>query len=164
MLQEKLDKFDRSGLLAEKMVKTFLKKIALDADLDFSIENATAHEDVEKATDFYVHVKRPEHKKIAVQFTVRMSEQSRREKEARIARLGEPVVVVQGGIGASPRQLMTDWASLKSPVKGPMQFIPHANKLSLARAVLEKVLPPDLCEENMAKIEEALKKEEASLS
>lgn len=86
-----------TGLLAEKMVKGYLKQLSYDLDdADFDVINADAHQDVDQKMDFIVKRKRHERgveveetaaiERVGVQFTTNMSEETLRHKEWQLNR------------------------------------------------------------------------------
>ena len=48
---------EQQGIIAEKMVKNFLKKLSMDTDADFEIIDADVYQDVEQKVDFIIHRK-----------------------------------------------------------------------------------------------------------
>lgn len=84
---------EQQGIIAEKMVKNFLKKLSIDTNADFEIIDANAFQDVEQKVDFIVHRKsvdrargaqvvESEHANdIGIQFTTNTSKTEYKEKQ-----------------------------------------------------------------------------------
>ncbi len=88
------------GIVAEKMVRTFLEKLTYDyPELDFRVERADTFQDVEEKIDFLIHRKShtravdvdvPEKHAEGVQFTINPKAEVAQHKREQIARvLGE---------------------------------------------------------------------------
>tara|TARA_B100001971_G_C18113634_1_gene495592 strand:- start:251 stop:1015 length:765 start_codon:yes stop_codon:yes gene_type:complete len=50
--------YDPTGIIAEKMVKNFLKKLTYDSDVNFRLIEADVFQDVEQKVDFIIHRKK----------------------------------------------------------------------------------------------------------
>lgn len=83
------------GILAEKMLVSFLTKQMHDGDLKFTVERADAHDDIEYKIDFVVtvsdrrrgvHVHEPEHR-IGIQFTLNKGAIERKQEQ--VAKAGK---------------------------------------------------------------------------
>ncbi len=89
---------EQQGIIAEKMVKNFLKKLSMDTDADFEIIDADVYQDVEQKVDFIIHRKNKDKNKgakvqesetvtvptfedIGVQFTINASKTEYKEKQ-----------------------------------------------------------------------------------
>lgn len=92
--QQSLDTMP-DGILAEKMLVSFLTKEMHDGDLEFTVSRADAHDDIEHKIDFIitvadrrrgVRVHEPEHR-IGIQFT--MDRGATERKQEQVARAGK---------------------------------------------------------------------------
>lgn len=84
---------EQQGVIAEKMVRNFLKKIAIDHNADFEIIEANAYQDVEQKVDFIIHRKTNDKLRgarvtesesaadIGVQFTINTDKTELKEKQ-----------------------------------------------------------------------------------
>lgn len=89
---------EQQGIIAEKMVKNFLKKLSLDTNADFEVVDADVYQDVEQKVDFIIHRKNkeknqgakveesdtitsPTFEDIGVQFTINTSKTEYKEKQ-----------------------------------------------------------------------------------
>lgn len=81
-----------AGLIAERLVKSFMTRISVDHDLPFSVEDVSVDADVEQKIDFIVHIKdhaRGVHTELAdvgVQFTIKGDTELLRTKQDQIER------------------------------------------------------------------------------
>jgi hypothetical protein len=82
------------GNVAEKMVRTYLEKIAIDLDLDFRIVEADVHQDMIEKIDFVIHrkvhnrgvtVETSDRTDIGIQFTISESKERLEEKGQQVA-------------------------------------------------------------------------------
>lgn len=89
---------EQQGIIAEKMVKNFLKKLSMDTDADFEVIEADVYQDVEQKIDFIIHRKNkdknqgakveesenitsPTFEDIGIQFTINASKTEHKEKQ-----------------------------------------------------------------------------------
>jgi hypothetical protein len=89
---------EQQGVIAEKMVKNFLKKLSLDTNADFEVLDANAYQDVHQKIDFIIHRKNkeknqgakveesdtitsPTFEDIGIQFTINTSKTEHKEKQ-----------------------------------------------------------------------------------
>lgn len=89
---------EQGGVIAEKMVKNFLKKLTIETDADFEIIDADVHQDVEQKIDFIIHRKNNERNRgakieqsdtatditfqdIGIQFTMNTNKTEHKEKQ-----------------------------------------------------------------------------------
>lgn len=89
-------KIDRhTGLIAERMVCNFLKKITYDFEVDFKINHADAYQDVNQKIDFIisrqthkrgVRVETEEQKTMGIQFTINSDQAVTEHKEQQVSR------------------------------------------------------------------------------
>lgn len=82
---------EKPGLIAEKMVENFLKKLTYDFDVDFEVETADVYQDVEQKLDFIIRRKsrRRGVEVVAgqgVQFTIDPTPDKHRSKQKQIDR------------------------------------------------------------------------------
>lgn len=152
-----------TGIDAEKLLKTYLKKLSWDSDLGFTIEDADTHEDMERATDFYVRMKGPGGTRIPVQFTTTADERVLQRKKETIERLhNEAGLDIKLAIAElpPPRNVMSRWFKLPHHMRGPMQILKPGRKEHLCDEVLRQVLPIDAHEAAMAKIRVAIQEDD----
>lgn len=89
---------EQQGIIAEKMVKNFLKKLSMDTNADFEVVEADVYQDVEQKVDFIIHRKNkeknqgakveesetimsPTFEDIGIQFTINASKTEHKEKQ-----------------------------------------------------------------------------------
>ena len=149
----------QAGLIAEKMVRNFLKKLALDHGLDYEIIETDIFQDVEQKMDFIIRrklhnrgVKVETDEKIeslGVQFTINSTKEKREEKEKQIERsrraLGkeseiQDIVLVQISIDDVMR-IYHDW-SRGQKSGGPDKLLPSGVKEKIFNATLGGLLKP----------------------
>jgi hypothetical protein len=135
------DRQEPEGILAERMVKSFLTSLCYDHDVPFEVKDVDVRQDVEGKIDFIIHIERDElqhergvavedadmHDEIGVQFTIAQSEKTIEKKERQLRRArwelshGErsvdDIVLVQ----LSPEKITDSveaWKKLKGRVNG----------------------------------------------
>lgn len=169
------------GEIAEKMVESFLTKLAIDNDLPFTIERVSVDLDVELKIDFIVHPKTDddslgvgvnepdrdrgaEKRDVGVQFTTSKSERSLERKarqtvnaNKRIALFGAPVeklVLVTLPI-EHVRDTYEAWKGTKPGKRtpgGPDELWPEGVKKQVFFGILEKTLTPEAVERAWEKV------------
>jgi hypothetical protein len=87
------------GWVAERLIKTFFKRIAIDYDLDIDLIETDVYEDVEHKIDFVIRRKsrargveveaREEHQDLGIQFTMRNDSRMLEHKRKQIERVKE---------------------------------------------------------------------------
>ncbi len=154
---------EQQGIIAEKMVKNFLKKLAIDHDADFEIVEANAFQDVEQKVDFIIHRKSADRIRgakigeskdsadVGIQFTINASKVDYKEKQIQHTKrhtkeFQDIVLVTLPAHKAS--DLYKQWSSRKT-AGGPDKLWSPQTKQAIFRGVMEKVLAPqeidDLC-------------------
>lgn len=161
------------GIIAERMVESFLTKLAHDYELPYRVKNVTVYEDVEYKIDFIIEptetdksygvgVEEPAHRPdIAIQFTTAKSERTIEHKERQIdrakARLGR-----EGGLDVSDLVLITlpiehvrdtyeAWIEQKPGKRvpgGPDELWSVALQEEVFMGLLKDVLPPGVAKES----------------
>ncbi|MFA6042784.1 MAG: hypothetical protein WCV85_04135 [Patescibacteria group bacterium] len=151
----------RIGVIAEKMVRTFLEKLSYDVpDLEFTIARADLHQDVEEKIDFLVHRKRKwRGVRVAtkgkddegIQFTTDERNETAEKKRAALERVKpwalqrehlDDIVLVQ----ISPddfRSAYNAWQEAGSPPGGPDSFWDTATKEKIFRHLLQDMFTPE---------------------
>lgn len=148
-----------AGLIAEKLVRNLLKKIAIDYDAGFTIEETNIQQDVEHKIDFIIH--RKSHHRgvgvasskqiadIGVQFTMDGSTEKAIHKTKQINRvkasLGRDsqvsdIVLVQIPL-RNVLETLKEWKKQKKP-GGPDKLWDRAKREKIIRGVLDRIMPP----------------------
>jgi hypothetical protein len=167
---------EQQGVIAEKMVKNFLKKIAIDAGSDFEILDADAFQDVESKADFIIRrksldktkgakvvesesINHPTFENIGVQFTINNNQEKQQQKERQIEKskrkldnMEDLVLVTLPANDAG--KLYHSWLKDKTP-GGPEKAWKTETAESIFRGVLSKVLTQEeinrFCEKHFTK-------------
>lgn len=160
---------EQGGVIAEKMVKNFLKKLSIDTDADFEIVDADAHQDVDQKIDFIIHRKAGEKNRgarveesetardIGIQFTMNTSKTSHKEHQIQNAkkRLNgdiDDIVLVTLPIEQASH-LYKKWKDHKTP-GGPEKSWNTDVQETIFRGVMQNVLSQDeideFCERNFS--------------
>lgn len=160
---------EQQGVIAEKMVRNFLKKIAIDHNADFEIIEANAYQDVEQKVDFIIHrksndklrgaqVKESEHATdIGVQFTINTDKTDFKEKQIskskRRAKDFEDIVLVT--LPANDASVLYKRWSHNKTSGGPEKLWNKQVQEAVFRGVMTKVYSEDeidqWCEEYFKK-------------
>lgn len=145
---------EQQGIIAEKMVKNFLKKLAIDFGTDFEIVEANAFQDVEQKVDFIIHRKSHDRARgaqvmesgeladIGIQFTINDTKTDVKEKQikkskSRAKNFQDIVLVTLPAHDAS--MLYKKWSHQKTP-GGPEKLWESSTKEAIFRGVMNKVL------------------------
>lgn len=145
---------EKQGVIAEKMVKNFLKKISIDTDADFEILDADVYQDVEQKVDFIIHRKSHGHVRganvtesgdrsdIGIQFTTAENKTAQKEGQIRRSKkhlqgIDDLVLVVLPAHNAS--YLYKKWKENKTS-GGPEKMWDKGTQESIFRGVMSKVL------------------------
>lgn len=160
---------EQQGVIAEKMVKNFLKKLAIDFGTDFEIVEANAFQDVEQKVDFIIHRKSLDRARgaqvtesneladIGIQFTINDAKTSYKEKQiekskSRAKDFQDIVLVTLPAHDAS--MLYKKWSHQKTP-GGPEKLWESSTKEAIFRGVMNKVLSQEeidsFCEKHFSK-------------
>lgn len=123
----------RSGVISEKIVQNFMKKLSIDRGLPYTVRHADIYQDVEQKIDFIIH--REDYARgvgveagkqdVGIQFSINKSARGHKARQVARARrrLGqrEPikdiVLVIFPKIVA--RKLMRNWTEAGRPAGGP---------------------------------------------
>jgi len=157
----------QEGIVAEKMVKNFLKKLSIDTDVDFEIVDADVYQDVEQKIDFVIHrksaqknrgakIRESEHAAdIGIQFTTALGKVEQKERQIEKSKrnldknIDDIVLVTLPSYQAS--RLYKDWLKDKKP-GGPDKQWSTEIKETLFRGIMDKVLSQEeitaFCQEN----------------
>jgi hypothetical protein len=153
---------EKTGIIAEKMVMTFLEELSYDhPDADFEIEPADAHMDVHQKIDFVIHRKQRTHgarieesaeadtirvRDVGIQFTTALGKVEQKEKQLRQARKNakevDDIVLVTLPLKEASALYKTWDASGRQP-GGPMRLWSRDTKAQVFRAVMTHVLTQD---------------------
>ena len=147
-----------AGLIAEKMVRNLLKKIAIDLEAGFTIEETSLQQDVEHKIDFIIH--RKAHRRgvevasgkqvtdIGVQFTMDSSAEKAAHKTKQINRVKaaigkdtqvSDIVLVQIPL-RNVIETLKEWKKQKKP-GGPDKLWDRVKREKIVRGVLDKIMP-----------------------
>lgn len=167
-IEERLGKENhQEGVVAEKMVKNFLKKLSIDTDADFEIVDADVYQDVEQKIDFIIRRKAVERnrgvgveesKDVGIQFTTALgkSEHKERQIEKSKRNLEEDIddIVLVSLPAYQASALYRVWSQNKKP-GGPEKMWGSDVQETLFRGVMDKVLSPEeideFCQNNFQK-------------
>lgn len=149
---------EKRGIIAEKMVATFLEELAYDCpDADFSVEPADAHADVHEKIDFIIHRKQRSHgarieegeesairvRDIGVQFTTAAGKVVQKEKQLKNAKRRnghvDDIVLVTIPMQEATA-LYKKWDADGRGPGGPMRYWSRDTKAQVFRAVMTHVL------------------------
>jgi hypothetical protein len=156
------------GNVAEKMVRTYLEKIAIDLDLDFRVVEADVHQDMVEKIDFVIHrtvhnrgvvVETSDHTDIGIQFTISQSEERLQEKSQQVAESrrrinrGSPVddIVLVSVPVRNVAQVYDAWRADPKP-GGPEAAWSSDVQAFVVRGVLQGIIPEDEIESIVARI------------
>ncbi len=157
----------KGGLLAEKMVKNFLKKLSLVPQSGFEIRSADVYEDVGQKIDFFIH--RSAHvrgaaveesadaRNIGIQFTTNTSQEAHERKERQVTRSKkhneevDDIVIVRMPMDYVKR-LYNTWQRNKTP-GGPEKNLETKDKRTIFSEVMKGIMTEeeimDFMEENL---------------
>jgi hypothetical protein len=153
---------ERPGNVAEKMVRNFLKKAAIDLGMEFEIIEADVHQDTIQKIDFIIH--RTNHNRgtrveTGVQFTTSTSSETLKDKRQQIAEARkrtkktcevDDIILVTLPLSYT-MELVERWKSTGLP-GGPDAMWERSQKAEVLRRVLEGVVPDDEIEAGVAKL------------
>lgn len=143
----------QAGLIAEKMVRNFLKKLSIDYGLDYEIIEADVSQDVEQKIDFIisfkhhssgVKVEADEHiKTLGIQFTINSSPEVLEHKESQVKhskralRKGSDIqnIILVHVSMADVTRVYQDWSRDKKS-GGPDKLLPLEVREKIFKAVL----------------------------
>lgn len=149
-----------AGIIAEKMVRNFLKKLSIDTGVDFTVVDADVYQDVEKKIDFIirrrshhrgVRVEADEHaERVGVQMTTSTSPDLLAHKQGQVERskhhLKSADEVDDIVLVSVPLQNITEryarWNEMKSS-GGPDKLWDIETREAIFREVLAGVFKPD---------------------
>lgn len=150
---------EQQGVIAEKMVKNFLKKLSLDTNADFEVLDANAYQDVHQKIDFIIHRKNkeknqgakveesdkiivPTFEDIGVQFTINTNKTAQKENQVEKSKkhfkdVDDLVLVTLPANDAS--KLYKDWK--KNPQSGgPEKMWDKQIQETVFRGVMAKIM------------------------
>lgn len=156
-----------SGLVAERMVENFFKKITYDTDVPFEIRLADVYQDVTQKIDFIVHrkthirgigVEISDKDDVGVQFTTRSGDLEHKKEQVKRARKYlkqedevDDIMLVSVPL-ARTKELFEEWNIKKLP-GGPDKLWDRTTKGTVFRRVLEGVLTKEELEESAQKLD-----------
>lgn len=149
---------EKTGVVAEKMVSTFLEQLSVDCpDADFSITPADAYQDVNDKIDFIIRRKEHRHgakieeseieseissKTIGIQFTTAEGKISHKEdqleKAKKFNKEVDDIVLVTIPMSEAT-YLYKKWLDKKDP-GGPIKYWNKNTKINIFKAVMQNVL------------------------
>jgi hypothetical protein len=153
------------GIIAEKMVESYLTKLMYDFDMPYTIKNVTIYEDVEYKIDFIIEpkademplgvgVQKPQHRTdIGIQFTTARSERTIAHKEKQLSRARTQLTREESPVQnlvlvtlpiEHVRETYEAWQDSKTNRRapgGPDELWPEQIKQQVFFALLERVLP-----------------------
>lgn len=148
------------GWVAERLVKTFLKRIAIDYDLDLDLIETDVYEDVEHKIDFAIRFKsrargvdteaREKDQEKGIQFTLSKNPEALRHKQQQIDKVlarnktkkdlaVEDIVLVSLPLNAV-QALLDSWHKAKSPPGGPAEYFTPQEKQFIFNGVLRGIV------------------------
>ncbi len=159
--RERASGVEQPGHIAEKMVRLFLRKLALQHDLDFDIQTADVSEDVERKVDFII-VRKSRARgvgveanetvdRLGVQFTVNSNPEVLEKKRQQIKKAKsrlrpedtiEDLVLVQMNV-SDVTTLLKKWKDAGRPPGGPDKLLPESIKEQIFKKVLAGFYSPD---------------------
>lgn len=144
---------EKQGVIAERMVKSFLKRLSIDTDADFEILDASVYQDVEQKIDFIIHRKSKPHERgvhvtessrvdVGIQFTTAFSKTDKKERQIRrskrnLEEVDDLVLVAIPAYDASV--LYRKWKEHKTS-GGPHKRWGKTIQETIFRGVMDKVL------------------------
>jgi hypothetical protein len=145
---------EQQGVIAEKMVKNFLKKLAIDTNADFEIIDADVYQDVEQKVDFIIHrthvgrtrgaqvSESDSAEDIGIQFTTALGKQDQKEQQIAKSRkhlqgIDDLVLVTLPAHDAS--RLYTLWKKDKAS-GGPEKLWSSDIQETIFRGVMKNIL------------------------
>lgn len=141
------------GLLAEKLARTLMQKLLIDAKSHFSVENSDRHEDIEEATDFFI---RAGARRWRIQFTIGNDARKLTKKRTRVARNAkfnpdEPLTVVPVDMYSALPEIVRHWRRHGAGYS-PTRFIPPRLQEAIAHGVLSAIPGSGTADESVADI------------
>lgn len=144
---------EQQGVIAEKMVRNFLKKISIDHNADFEIVEANAYQDVEQKVDFIIHRKSNDKLRgaqvtesdhatdIGIQFTINTAKTDFKEKQIakakRRAEQFDDIVLVT--LPANDASVLHKKWSFQKTAGGPEKLWNKQVQEAIFRGVMTKV-------------------------
>lgn len=158
---------DRFGMIAEKMVRTFLTKMTWDyPNLEFEVEPVDAYTDMLKWVDFVIHVRSHQRgvkvenpknvKNKGIQFTINSDPETLAKKQSQVEHAehekGIDDVILIHMSGDTFAQAYYQWEKFKTS-GGPDRFWDKATKETIFRNVLKGTMEPEEINEEWMEIE-----------
>jgi hypothetical protein len=151
---------ERPGHIAEKMVRTFLEKLAINHELDFEVLPADVYQDVQHKIDFIIKRKSrvrgvgieesDEHSKVGIQFTINSTTQTLLHKQEQIRRAlhgakqeeaVEDILLVRIPLN-DVRTKYLEWQKAGSPPGGPEALWDSKTQEQIFKGVMHQFLAP----------------------
>ncbi|MCI0479096.1 hypothetical protein L0Y59_00955 [Candidatus Uhrbacteria bacterium] len=148
---------ERSGLVAERMVKNLLKKASIDFGLDFVIHDVDVYQDVEQKVDFIIRrrdadrgVKVEEERRVGIQFTINKTQRAQEKKTKQIERAKreltrgdriQDIVLVTMPMD-DIRDMLHAWKRHRNP-GGPDAAWDVETKQRILRGIFSKLIPDE---------------------
>ncbi|MFH0853716.1 MAG: hypothetical protein V1853_04915 [bacterium] len=168
---------EHAGLIAEQMVRNYLKKLTFDAEVDFEIVETDVHQDVEQKLDFVVHIKKS-HKRgvqveagakenVGIQFTINTEQETQEKKKKQIEQAKrynqdeavDDIILVTVPMKQVMRQYR-NWSRSKD-AGGPDKLWDNKTKKLIFNQVLKGVMDESDIQEQWVKIEASFDTEAA---
>jgi len=153
---------EQQGVIAEKMVKNFLKKVFIETDSDFEIIDSDVYQDVEQKIDFIIHRRTLKKNRgvgvtefdastdIGIQFTTNFEKVSHKESQIEKSNKRNNSEIDGIVLVALPAHqasyLYKDWSKNKKP-GGPEKNWSKEVRITIFRGVMEKILSPEEIDE-----------------
>jgi 6-pyruvoyl-tetrahydropterin synthase len=174
MIGERMGKdLEQAGVIAEKMVKNFLKKLSLESNGSFELLDADAFQDVENKADFIIRRKNTERAKgaqvvesdavshplfedIGIQFTTNFDKEKQLQKVKQLDKVKKRLVDMQDLVLVTlptheAGEHYKTWMNDKKP-GGPDKLWSQETREVIFRGVMNKVLTEEeinqFCEKN----------------
>lgn len=160
----------KTGFMAEKMVRGLLKKISLDTDGPYAIEEADIYQDVTQKIDFIVHRKERDRgvkveagdqtEDIGIQFTINPEARFKKMRQIERARqfMKRDRVVDDIALVVMPmrniRELHDAWVAKGRPPGGPDKMMDSRQKNAVFSSLVSNILPPEKIAETWAAYQE----------
>lgn len=157
---------EQGGVIAEKMVKNFLKKLVIETNADFEIIDADVYQDVEQKVDFIIHKKdtlknrgaqveeSETARDIGIQFTINTEKSEQKERQISSAKKHlrdmDDIVLVTLPVEQATN-LYRQWNKQKQS-GGPEKSWSNETKEKIFRGVMKDVFSEEeineFCEKN----------------
>lgn len=143
------------GVMAEKMVFSFLARVAADnPGLDFEVEHANVYQDVEQKIDFIVKTKNminnrgvrveADEKITKIQFTINASKEGIDLKNKQMARFNDVVLIQMPELHV--REAIKKWQASDEKVAGPDKYLDRESQKTILEKILKGLVTDEILE------------------